>query len=482
MLNEREDGLRCGPDAADECGTEAAGTFGRGAPTAFSGSTGEGAGAGGVRRVAMLTMHSSPLAEPGSRQAGGMNVYVRELARELARRAIRVDIYTGAPGEDERRIVEAGEGVRVINLPVHRTPGAGGVCSPDRVPDFVEGVARHAANEKISYDVIHSHYWLSGLAALELKRRWRAPVVQMFHTLGAIKNSIAPDLVWRETGARLAAEARLTREADKVIAATPLDLAQIEAHSGGALKNASVVPCGVDANKFRPLDQAAARKCLNLPARPTRLILFVGRIEPLKGLDTLLRAVCLLRGEGVGGARAGRTPTGGADVRLVVVGGDRDPACGGDRWGAEERRLRRLADELGVGARVEFAGARPHDQLPLYYNAADVLVAPSRYESFCLVALEAQACATPVVASGVGGLKFTVRDGATGFLAEPDDAPGFAARVGELLADEELRRTFSLNARLNARHFAWPRVADRIVDLYGELRGEVRLARAAGVI
>ena len=424
-------------------------------------------------RVAMLSLHSSPLARLGARKAGGMNVYVRELARELGRRGAHVDVFTRRTSVDEPQIVEIGERARVISLDAGVCGGCddGDALLP-HVSEFAGRVRDFARCAATTYDVIHSHYWLSGVAALELRRAWSAPIVQMFHTLGAMKNRIAPDKRIAEgSAARLRAEEELLRTADAIIAATPRDRAQMQSFSrerrGTTATNdhgdththdapIEVIPCGVDANNFRPLDRRDARATLGLPACPAKLLLFVGRIEPLKGLDTLLRALAMLRAR-----RGDSTPT------LVVVGGavGRSASCGA----TEERRLQALVRELDLSAHVFFAGARPHEELPLYYNAADLLVAPSHYESFGMVALEAQACGTPVVASRVGGLTFTVEDNVTGLLAPWHDPAAFADRIDRLLADDDLRRRMGERARQQAARYDWSQIAARALDLYARV-------------
>jgi D-inositol-3-phosphate glycosyltransferase len=403
----------------------------------------------------MLAVHSSPLATLGGKEAGGMNVYVRALARELGQRGIAVDIFTRAQRRSEPQIVELGPNARVVTL---RT----GPAAPydknwvlDYLPEFVQRIRCFADGQDLSYDLIHSHYWLSGVAALELRKMWGVPVVHMFHTLGAMKNQIATTPIWGESDERLVIEGRLLREADAIIAATRLDRAQMQFHYGGEAERVVVIPCGVDTAIFHPQNQAEARQRLGLPADASKIVLFVGRIEPLKGLDTLIRAMALL-------AESDVVPR--SELRLLVVGGDAHARE--DQWGGEERRLRSLVQELGVGEIVQFIGSRTQSQLPLLYNAADVVAVPSHYESFGLVALEAQACGTPVVASRVGGLTFTVQDGVSGFLEAWDDPRAFAGRIQQLVLHEGLREEMGANAIVNARQYSWPRIADRVLQLY----------------
>jgi D-inositol-3-phosphate glycosyltransferase len=271
-----------------------------------------------------------------------------------------------------------------------------------------------------------------------------------------MKNQVAQTALWGETDERVRIEGRLLRESDMIIAATPLDRAQMQFHYNVDGSGVAVVPCGVDTTTFRPYEQAEARRRVGLPATPSKIVLFVGRIEPLKGLDTLLRAMAVLQAE--------QTTNHKAMPRLVVVGGDAH--AGEDQWGSEERRLRQMVSELGLDDVVQFIGSRPQAQLPLLYSAADVVAVPSHYESFGLVALEAQACGTPVVASKVGGLNYTVQDGVSGFLEPWDDPNAFAQRIRQLVEHEGLREEMGANAIANAQSYTWPRITDRMVDLY----------------
>ncbi len=410
-----------------------------------------------MQRVAMLAVHSSPLAALGGKEAGGMNVYVRELARELGRRGVAVDIFTRSQRKGEPQIVELGPHARVVTL---RT----GPAAPydknwvlDYLPEFVGRIRCFADGQDLNYDLLHSHYWLSGVAALELRKMWGVPVVHMFHTLGAMKNQVAQTALWGESDERVRIEGRLLREADAIVAATPLDRAQMQFHYNVESERVVVIPCGVDTTTFRPYPQSDARRRLGLTEAEaaSKLVLFVGRIEPLKGLDTLLHAMHLL----VQRRRADQTP-----IRLIVVGGDAH--AGADQWGGEERRLRAEVERLGLAEVVRFIGSRPQAQLPLLYSAADVVAVPSHYESFGLVALEAQACGVPVVASKVGGLQFTVPDGQSGFLEPWNEPAAFARRIEQLVEHEGLREEMGARAIANAQAYAWPRVADRVLDLY----------------
>ncbi len=418
-------------------------------------------------RVAMLSVHSSPLARLGGKEAGGMNVYVRELARELGSRGVPVDIFTRSQDRAAPTIETVACGVRVVNL--HAGPSA----PYDKnwlltyLPEFVSRVRCFADGEDLSYDVIHSHYWLSGEAALRLRRSWGVPVVHMFHTLGAMKNSVARSREETETGQRIAIERRLMHEVDAVVAATSLDRAQMVWHYGAEAERIRVVPCGVDLRRFQPQPQSEARAQLGLdPA--ARLLLCVGRMEPLKGMDALIRALALLRASGAAWA---------SDLQVLLVGGE--PENRPLHWNSEQRRLDTLRRELGVRAHVHFVGAQPQSLLPAYFAAADVVAVPSHYESFGMVALEAMAVGAAVVASNAGGLALTIEDGRSGLLVAPNDHQALARQIAGLLDQPELAQQLRAAAHTRASEYGWANIARRITTLYSDLMATHRAARAA---
>ncbi len=408
-------------------------------------------------RVAMLSVHSSPLARLGSKEAGGMNVYVRELARELGQRGILVDIFTRSQERDTPTIVPLGRGVRLINLHAGPTAPYDKYQLLTYLPEFVSRVRCFADGEDVSYDLIHSHYWLSGKAALALRRVWQAPVVHMFHTLGAMKNSVARSAEEVETSHRIAIERRLLHEVDAVVAATPLDRAQMVWHYGADPGRIRVIPCGVDLQRFQPGDRNAARTALGI-ADDAIMVVCVGRMEPLKGMDSLIRAAARL---------LDHHPEWRDRLQVVLVGGEDEtqPA----QWNSEQRRLDQLRRTLGVQAQVQFVGTQPQERLPLYYVAADVVAAPSHYESFGLAALEALACGAVVVASNVGGLALTIEDRRSGLLFPPDNDAALAAHIERVLSDEDLAARLRSAAVQRAAEYSWPTIARRIIALYEDV-------------
>ncbi len=416
-----------------------------------------------IRRVAMISVHTCPLATLGGKETGGMNVYVRDLSRELSRRGVAVDCFTRSQNPNVRRIgYGLGRKGRVIHLP------AGPEAPYDKhklihhLPQFVSGILDFVRREGLRYDVIHSHYWLSGLVARELRRRGsgfeHTPIVHMFHTLGHLKNRVAAGPQEREPEQRIRGEAEVMQFADRLIAATPQERAQMVWLYGAEPDKISVVPCGVDLNLFHPIPQDEAKRVLGLPLDRC-IILFVGRIEPLKGIDTLLRAIALLAPE---------MPCWREELAVVIIGGA--PGAGLAATNAEMARLERLRAELGLQDLVTFQGAQAQDTLVYYYSAAEMVVVPSHYESFGMVALEAMACGVPVIASNVGGLAFSVQDGRTGYLVPSGDAAAMAERIRQLLKDPDLRRRLGKQAIDRARRYGWPTIADQIVAIYEQVQ------------
>lgn len=386
-----------------------------------------------------------------------MNVYVRDLSRELGRRGIAVDVFTRSQNPNIPRIGDKlGPNGRVIHLPAGPETAYDKYKVADHIPQFVGGILNLARREGVHYDVIHSHYWLSGLAARDLRRAWGTPIIQMFHTLGQMKNSVASSPQEYEPERRIDSEAEVMALADHLVAATPLERAQMVWLYGADPQKITVVPCGVDLELFHPVPSEEARRVLGLP-RDRCVILFVGRIEPLKGIDTLLRAVALI---------APDMPCWQEALSVIIIGGA--PGAGIEQVNAELAHLERLRAELGIEELVTFLGAKDQDTLVYYYSAAELVVVPSHYESFGMVALEAMACGTPVVASRVGGLAYNVQDGQTGFLVPDRDAEALADKIRLLLTHQDLRQRLGRQAAQWAGRYSWPVVANQIVDLYEE--------------
>jgi D-inositol-3-phosphate glycosyltransferase len=400
-------------------------------------------------RVAMVSVHTCPLAALGGKETGGMNVYVRELSRALGRMGLEVDVFTRSQNPAIPRVVDLGEGARVIHVAAGPEAPLSRPLIHRHLEEFQEGIEAWRIARGLDYDLVHAHYWLSGVVGLALRERWAVPVVQMFHTLARLKNEAARTAEEREPELRVAEEARIVGLADRIVAASPVEQEYLARHYGVDRRRIAVIPCGVDTELFRPGPQAEARATLGLAPGP--VLLYVGRIAPVKGLDTLLDAVARLRDHG----RA---------LQLLIVGGDSD-----EPLDSHEAELHRRVGQLRLGAHVRFVGARTQPVLRTYYVAADITVLPSYYESFGMVALEAMACANPVIASRVGGLATTVRDGVTGYLVADGDADALAARIDSLLGDADLRWRLGHEGVRWAVQHRWPCVAEAICRDYARL-------------
>jgi D-inositol-3-phosphate glycosyltransferase len=397
-----------------------------------------------------------------------MNVYVRDLSRELGRRGHRVDVYTRSQNPDVPRISqELGAGGRVIHVPAGPERPYDKHRVYDHLPEFVGGVLAQAEADEIWYDVLHSHYWLSGAAAWELRRHWGVPIVHMFHTLGKMKNVVAQKRPReQETGQRISVETDIVDFADALIASTPAEMEQLTQLYGADPGKIHVISPGVDTDRFHPIPAAHAKERIGIcPDR--RMILFVGRIEPLKGIDHLLEAIARV---------VDRLPELRNGLCVPIIGGEPNRIDEDD----EMVRLQELRERLGIRDVVTFLGSKNQDTLQYYYSAAEMVVMPSDYESFGMVALEAMACGTPVVASDVGGLAFLVKDGQTGHRVPAGDKEALADRIAQLLTDELSRRRIGQRAACWAESYAWPNIADRIENVYSEVMVGEEIALPSG--
>ena len=411
-----------------------------------------------IRRVALLSYHTCPLARLGGKKTGGMNVYVRDFARALAASGVQVDVFTRMQEECSPRIDhDLGYGARVIHIPAGPVAPISVAAMEDYVDEFAAGILAFAAVEGHQYDVIHSHYWLSGLAGEQMRAAWPGtPLIHMFHTLGHMKNAIAGDVGERASQARLDGETHLVRSVDRLIAATPAERSQLLNLYDADPAAITVIPPGVDLARFQPIEQNEAKHLIGIPGW-RKNILFAGRIEPLKGIDTLLGALALLRE---------RHPGELDNVCVTIIGGN--PWA--DTLDEEMARLHGLREQLGLHDLVTFAGSRDQDLLPYYYAAAEMVVMPSHYESFGMVALESMAMGTPVIASEVGGLAHLVRDGYNGYLVPSRDPAALAARILDVLECEGCRRRLGRQALLYAQGFDWSKIVEKMRAVYGEVR------------
>ena len=404
-----------------------------------------------MRRLAVLSMHTSPLAQPGTGDGGGMNVYVRQLSAALARAGIECDVYTRAESPDQPAVVPVEPGLRVHHVAAGPLAEMAKEELPAVVDEFTDGVLARMEGGHPA-DAISANYWLSGLAGHALKHRLDLPLVSTFHTLARVKAEGDGD-----PARRTRAELEVMGCSDAVLASCTVEAAQIASLYDADPGRIEIVPPGVDHAFFSPGHRPQARRALGLGAGGP-MLLFVGRIQALKGLDVAVRALAQL------------TPS-FPDSFLVVVGGPSGPG------GADEvERIAGLAAELGLADRVRLVAPQPHERLSTFYRAADVCLVPSRSESFGLVALEAAACGTPVVASAVGGLRTLVDHGRTGVLVDGRDPADFAAFTAELLHHPQLARDVGRRAAQRARAYTWSGAAARLRALCADLTARTLVA------
>lgn len=408
-------------------------------------------------RVAMLSYHTCPLATLGGKDTGGMNVYVRDLTRELGQMGIHVDVFTRSQDEHVPHVLhDIGYGNRVVHIPAGPEEPKSKSDIAKYIPEFVEGIKQFAAEKGIEYDIIHSHYWMSGLAAEELSDAWGGtPVVHMFHTLGEMKNRVARSEDERAGEDRLNGERQVLRRADRIVVATMAELTQLRFLYRADSRKMVIIPPGVDTCHFYPIPADEAKQYIGLKPE-NRMVLFVGRIEPLKGVDTLIHAMSCL------GLQGARQP-----VHLAIIGGDVNVKL--EDMSEEMIRLQKLCDDLCMGGMVVFLGKRGQDTLPYYYSAAEVVVMPSLYESFGMVALEAMACGVPVIASEVGGLGYLVQNGITGYTIPDSDPKALCDKLAELLGNTDLRNQMGRYAAEYAVDYAWETIASQIVEVYNDV-------------
>jgi D-inositol-3-phosphate glycosyltransferase len=412
------------------------------------------------RRIAVISMHTTPTGSLGQNANGGLNVYVREVCTAFSERGIATDVFTRKQSPDDPTFEPLAPMSRVIYLPAGM--GLDKYSLYNETPSFAAAIEAFAASEGLSYDLLYSHYWLSGEVACLLRPRLAAGWAHTAHTLGVVKNRTLASGARPEPALRIHVEGEIAQQADVLIASTADEGDELIASYGANPDHVYVVPPGVDLTTFQQLDRAAARRTIGYETG--RLLLFVGRLERLKGVEVAIRALALLRDRDHD------------DVRLIVLGED---SREGDE--SEKERLKTIASELWVRDRVDFLGSVAQHELPYFYAAADACVMPSYSESFGLVALEAQACGCPVVASAVSGLRSVVRDDVSGYLIDGHDPALFAERIGRLLADPDLAQQMGRRGSLLAQRFSWTRTADRLESLFeGQIESQARVH--AGVL
>jgi D-inositol-3-phosphate glycosyltransferase len=405
--------------------------------------------------IAIISYHTCPLATLGGKDTGGMNVYVRDLTKYLGLLGIHADVFTRSQDEHVPHVLhDLGCGNRVVHVPAGPETPLPKMELTRYIPEFIRGINGFASSKGIKYDLVHSHYWLSGLAAKELAAKWNVPVIHMFHTLALLKNQIARTPSEIESDLRIEGEKEVIAIADKILASTPNEKVYLETLYATPPEKITIIPPGVDITRFYPIPADEAREFIGIP-KDEKMLLFVGRIEPLKGIDILIKAIAQLRQSDV----LSECPH-----YLYIIGGDPEPEKAS--LNHEMLRLQNLCKELGVGDLVLFLGKRDQDTLQYYYSAAEVVIMPSHYESFGMVALEAMACGTPVIATQVGGLQHLVQNERTGFTIPNDNVYVLEERLTQLICKPELREEMSSNSYAYARSYAWDVITPQIIDLY----------------
>jgi D-inositol-3-phosphate glycosyltransferase len=398
----------------------------------------------GQLRIAMLSAHSCPVGKLGTKDTGGMSVYIREIACELGKQGHVVDVYTRVHDPQDGQIYELSRNARLIHLRAGEDEEIDKLAVYSHLPAFVNNLENFRKRNNVRYDLIFSHYWLSALAGMYLQQRWHVPHITMFHTLGAVKNAIRektrPALGEEEPELRIETERNLAQNCHRIIASTDKEKSALIRHYGASSQKISVVPCGVNLEHFRIIGNTQAKNQLGFD--DDKIILFVGRIDPLKGVDNLIKVLPYLR----------HIP----ELRLVIIGG-------GEHSQREIEQLQKLAHNLEVQNSVAFLGLIKHEQLPYFYNAADVCVVPSHYESFGLVALESLACGTPVVATDVGNHKNLIRQGETGYVIEDNIPRRLADKIALLLSRPDTDTRSAQSIRATVGKFNWFNIAQAII-------------------
>ena len=398
-------------------------------------------------------MHTSPTASLGRSENGGLNVYVRQVCAAFSERGIATDVFTRR-GPSDPAIEYLAPNSCVIYLPAGRDLDK--YALHEQVPAFAHQVMDFAEFEGASYDFVFSHYWLSGEVALLLRPQLAVGWAHVAHTLGLVKNRTLATGARPEPALRIQVETEIAQEADLLVASTADESGELVRSYGADPARVAVVPPGVDLTLFQPTDRDDAR--MQIGYGPGRIVLFVGRLERLKGVDVAIRALALLRDRQHD------------DVRLLILGEDSH-----DGSDSEKERLKAFAGRVGVHDRVDFLGSVAHHELPFFYSAADVCVMPSYSESFGLVALEAQACGRPVVGADVAGLRSVVRDEVSGYLLDGHDPAAYAERIGRLLDNPDLAQQMGRRGRLLAQRFSWTRTADSLQKLFEGVMEQVQL-------
>mgnify|MGYP005841579295 CR=1 FL=1 len=408
-----------------------------------------------TRRIALLSYHTCPLASEEGKETGGMNVYVLELGKRLAARGLIVDAFTRSQDPTNQKIVPVVPGFRVVHLPAGPEATLPKKELYRYIPEFIDNFLSFALENDAHYEVLDCHYYLSGLIGLEIQKRQHQPLIMTFHTLALMKNLVARDDLERDSRERIDAELRLVRQADVIAAPSNNDREYLEYLYEADTSKIRIIHPGVDLSLFRPLPQLEAKAKVGAED-DARILLFVGRIEPLKGIDGLLYAMKIL---------TSRNPD--LDVCLWIVGGDVSQPV--NQWSKELQKLEQLRQVLNLHSMVKFVGQRPQHELPYYYNAAEMVVMPSHYESFSMTAAEAMACGVPVITTNVAGVSMLMDDQREALITSANNPLLLADKIEQLLFQPEMRQALRGELRENVENLTWETTADAIIDIYNHL-------------
>ena len=395
--------------------------------------------------IAMLSIHSCPIGDLGTKDTGGMSVYILGLAKELGRRGCRIDIYTRRHDDIHPPVIELAENVRLIHLTVEDDDHLDKLALYPRMGDYADALDNFKSKEETAYDVIHSHYWLSGLAGERLRELWGIPHVAMFHTLGAVKNTLS--VGEKEPDDRIVGEKAIIHSCQKIVVPTYREKEDVIQYYGVDPHAIVVIPCGVDQKLFTPVDKNKARNKIGFTI-DEKVLLYVGRVEPLKGLERIVSAITHLKNKMV--------------IKFLIVGGD-------DPHHNEMKHLIKVIKDKEVTEEIVFVGRIDQEELPLYYSAADALVVASFYESFGLVALEALSCGIPVVSTAVGGMPHVITENKNGIIVDDGTTESLAAGIFKVLSDSTSYRSRSEEIRKTTESYSWQRVADRMKQVYASV-------------
>ncbi len=402
--------------------------------------------------IAIISYHTCPLATLGGKDTGGMNVYVRDLTRFLGEFGIHADVFTRSQDEHVPYVLhDLGYGNRVVHIPAGPEIPLSKKELSNHIPDFNNGVIEFAEQKNIHYDVIYSHYWMSGIAAISLKEKWNIPILHMFHTLSQLKSKKNNSKIEEEGEYRVKGEQKVMDSVDRIIVATDDEVNKMNKLYKVDIQKLVVIPPGVDTCHFYPIPSDEAKAVVGVP-KSESMILYVGRIEPLKGVDKLIRAIAELHKGDV----FSKCPH-----YLIIIGGD--PDAPSTEMNLEMQRLQQLSMDLNVGDLVIFLGKRNQDTLPYYYSAAEIVVVPSHYESFGMVALEAMACGTPVIATQVGGLSYLIKNSVTGYIIPDNNQVALEQSLTQLICKDEIRKQMSMNSIAYAQSFSWDKITPKII-------------------